>query len=156
AQAPRAGPEASGCGAGILRRSEPGPERPGAQAPRAGPEASGCGAGILRRSEPGPERPGAQAPRAGEGSLKPAPFEYHAPETVADAVGLLAEYADDVKPLAGGQSLVPMLALRLTRFAHLVDLNRIPELTGVERTNGTLTIRAMTRQRAIERDAQVA
>ncbi|HZP27514.1 MAG TPA: xanthine dehydrogenase family protein subunit M [Acidimicrobiia bacterium] len=88
--------------------------------------------------------------------MKPAPFEYHAPETVADAVGLLAEYADDVKPLAGGQSLVPMLALRLTRFAHLVDLNRIPELTGVERTNGTLTIRAMTRQRAIERDAQVA
>ena len=50
--------------------------------------------------------------------MKPAAFEYHAPETVADAVGLLAEHADDVKPLAGGQSLVPMLALRLTRFAH--------------------------------------
>jgi aerobic carbon-monoxide dehydrogenase medium subunit len=88
--------------------------------------------------------------------LKPAPFEYHAPGTVADAVGLLAEHADEAKPLAGGQSLVPMLALRLTRFAHLVDLNRIPELTGVRRTNGTLTIGAMTRQRAIERDAEVA
>jgi carbon-monoxide dehydrogenase medium subunit len=88
--------------------------------------------------------------------LKPAPFEYHAPETVADAVGLLAEHADEAKPLAGGQSLVPMLALRLTRFAHIVDLNRIPELTGVRRTNGTLTIGAMTRQRAIERDAEVA
>jgi aerobic carbon-monoxide dehydrogenase medium subunit len=87
--------------------------------------------------------------------LKPASFEYHAPETVADAVGLLAEHADEAKPLAGGQSLVPMLALRLTRFAHLVDLNRIPELTGVTRSNGTLTIGAMTRQRAIERDPQV-
>jgi carbon-monoxide dehydrogenase medium subunit len=88
--------------------------------------------------------------------LKPASFEYHAPETVADAVGLLAEHADESKPLAGGQSLVPMLALRLTRFAHLVDLNRIPALTGVQRTNGTLTIGAMTRQRAIELDPDVA
>jgi carbon-monoxide dehydrogenase medium subunit len=88
--------------------------------------------------------------------MKPAAFEYHAPETVADAVGLLAEHADEAKPLAGGQSLVPMLALRLTRFAHIVDLNRIGELSGVSRTNGTLTIGAMTRQRAIERDEQVA
>jgi carbon-monoxide dehydrogenase medium subunit len=88
--------------------------------------------------------------------VKPAAFEYHAPETVADAVGLLAEHADEAKPLAGGQSLVPMLALRLTRFAHLVDLNRVEGLTGVERANGTLTIGAMTRQRAIERDPEVA
>jgi carbon-monoxide dehydrogenase medium subunit len=88
--------------------------------------------------------------------VKPAPFEYHAPETVVDAVGLLAEHTDEAKPLAGGQSLVPMLALRLTRFAHIVDLNRIGELEGVQRSNGTLTIGAMTRQRAIEQDAAVA
>jgi carbon-monoxide dehydrogenase medium subunit len=88
--------------------------------------------------------------------VKPAPFEYHAPETVADAVDLLAEYADECKPLAGGQSLVPMLALRLTRFEHLVDLNRVPELVGISRTNGTLTIGAMTRQRAVETDPEVA
>lgn len=88
--------------------------------------------------------------------MKPAAFEYHAPETVADVVALLAEHADEAKPLAGGQSLVPMLALRLTRFAHLVDLNRVKELTGVRRDNGALVVGAMTRQRAIERDAGAA
>jgi carbon-monoxide dehydrogenase medium subunit len=88
--------------------------------------------------------------------VKPASFEYHAPETVADAVGLLAEHADECKPLAGGQSLVPMLALRLTRFEHIVDLNRVPELVGTTRSNGTIRIGAMTRQRAVEHDADVA
>lgn len=88
--------------------------------------------------------------------MKPAGFEYHAPESVADVVGLLAEHADEAKPLAGGQSLVPMLALRLTRFAHLVDLNRVSELSGIHRDNGSLVVGAMTRQRAIERDPTVA
>lgn len=83
--------------------------------------------------------------------MKPAPFEYHAPETVSDVVGLLAEHGDEAKPLAGGQSLVPMLALRLTRFEHLVDLNRVGELSRVERDNGSLVVGAMTRQAAIER-----
>ncbi len=86
--------------------------------------------------------------------MKPAPFEYHAPETVPDVVGLLAEYGDEAKPLAGGQSLVPMLALRLTRFEHLVDLNRVPALSGVERRDDTLVVGAMTRQATIERGAQ--
>jgi len=88
--------------------------------------------------------------------MKPAPFEYHAPATVAEACALLAEYGDEAKPLAGGQSLVPMLALRLARFEHLVDLNRMPELAGVERDDGTLVVRGATRQRVLERDAQVA
>jgi len=88
--------------------------------------------------------------------VKPAPFEYHAPTTVTEAVALLAEHADEAKALAGGQSLVPMLALRLTRFAHLVDLNRVAELDGLSRDDGTLVIGAMTRQRAVERDATVA
>ena len=81
--------------------------------------------------------------------MKPAPFEYHAPETTADVLALLAEHGDEAKPLAGGQSLVPMLALRLTRFEHLIDLNRVPELTGIERENGTLAVGAMTRQAAL-------
>ena len=62
--------------------------------------------------------------------MKPAPFEYHAPESLGDVTALLAEYGDDAKVLAGGQSLVPMLALRLTRFDHIVDLNRVDELAG--------------------------
>jgi aerobic carbon-monoxide dehydrogenase medium subunit len=85
--------------------------------------------------------------------MKPAPFEYHAPDSVDDVVGLLAEHGDDAKPLAGGQSLVPLLALRLTRFDHLVDLNGVADLQGVRRANGHLEIGAMTRQRAVEQDA---
>jgi carbon-monoxide dehydrogenase medium subunit len=88
--------------------------------------------------------------------MKPAPFEYHAPTTVAEAVAVLAEHGDDAKPLAGGQSLVPMLALRLTRFEHLVDLNRIGELAGIRRDDGHLVVGAMTRQAAVEHDADVA
>ncbi|MEX1006886.1 MAG: xanthine dehydrogenase family protein subunit M [Acidimicrobiia bacterium] len=88
--------------------------------------------------------------------MKSAAFEYHAPETVADVSLLLAEHGDDAKLLAGGQSLVPLLAMRLTRFPHIVDLNRVAELRGVERQNGTLTIKAMTRQSDAEHDATVA
>ncbi len=88
--------------------------------------------------------------------MKPGPFEYHAPHTVADVTALLAEHGDECKPLAGGQSLVPMLALRLTGFPHLVDLNRVDGLSGVERSNGTLVIGAITRQRVLERDPQIA
>ena len=88
--------------------------------------------------------------------MKPAPFEYHAPETVDEVCALLAEHGDDAKVLAGGQSLVPMLALRLTRFEHLVDVNRVRELGGFARENGTLVIRAGTRQRVMERDPAIA
>jgi carbon-monoxide dehydrogenase medium subunit len=88
--------------------------------------------------------------------VKPAPFEYHAPDTVSDAVALLREFGDEAKVLAGGQSLVPIMALRLAQFDHVVDLNRVPELQGIERQNGTLRVGAMTRQAVIERDATVA
>jgi carbon-monoxide dehydrogenase medium subunit len=88
--------------------------------------------------------------------VKPAPFEYHAPATVADAVGLLREFGDEAKVLAGGQSLVPIMALRLARFDHVVDLNRVAELRGVERRNGAVRVGAMTRQADVERDPVVA
>jgi aerobic carbon-monoxide dehydrogenase medium subunit len=88
--------------------------------------------------------------------VKPAPFEYHAPDTVADAAALLRDFGDEAKALAGGQSLVPIMALRLARFEHVVDLNRVPELQGIERRNGTVRIGAMTRQAEVERDATVA
>jgi aerobic carbon-monoxide dehydrogenase medium subunit len=88
--------------------------------------------------------------------MKPAPFEYHAPTTAAEAVALLAELGDEAKLLAGGQSLIPMLALRLAAFEHLVDLGRVDELRGIERTNGSVRIGAGTTQAAIERSAEVA
>ena len=87
--------------------------------------------------------------------MKPASFHYHAPHTVADTVNLLAQHGDEVKPLAGGQSLVPLLALRMSRFEHLVDLNGVGELSGITRQNGVVRVGAMTRQRAAERDVTV-
>jgi carbon-monoxide dehydrogenase medium subunit len=88
--------------------------------------------------------------------VKPAPFEYHAPETVDDVVALLREHGDTAKVLGGGQSLMPMLALRLTRFDHIVDLNRVDSLTGVDADSTQLRIGAMTRQRVLERDPRIA
>jgi carbon-monoxide dehydrogenase medium subunit len=88
--------------------------------------------------------------------MKPAPFELHQPEGVPEALDRLAELGDDAKALAGGQSLIPILALRLARFGHLVDLNRVGELAGVRRVDGSLRIGAMTRHRAVEQDPDVA
>ena len=87
--------------------------------------------------------------------MKPAPFDYHAPESIADVVALLSEHGDEAKVLAGGQSLVPMLALRLTRFEHLVDITRVDELHGITRTNGSLRIAAATPQAVAEQDPAV-
>jgi aerobic carbon-monoxide dehydrogenase medium subunit len=78
--------------------------------------------------------------------VKPAPFEYCAPGTVEEAFALLARHGADARPLAGGQSLVPMLALRLARPSALIDLNRIVELGGIRVIDDELCIGAMTRQ----------
>ena len=81
--------------------------------------------------------------------MKPAPFEYFRPDTLDEALALLAEH-EDAKPLAGGQSLVPMLNFRLARPAALVDLAEIDELAGVRVEDGTLVVGAMTRQWDLE------
>lgn len=70
-------------------------------------------------------------------------------------MALLAELGDDAKPLAGGQSLIPLLALRLTAFDHLIDVTRLPELAGVEAGPDTVRIGGATRQAIIERSAVV-
>lgn len=88
--------------------------------------------------------------------MKPAKFEYHAPRTIDEAVALLARYGGDAKPLAGGQSLVPLLNFRLARPAALIDLNRIPALTGIREGEGHVVFGAMTRQRAVEFSPLVA
>jgi CO/xanthine dehydrogenase FAD-binding subunit len=82
--------------------------------------------------------------------LKPPPFDYHAPATVDEALGLLAEHGDAAKPLAGGQSLVPLLNFRLARPDHLVDLNGLRGLVGIRRVAGALRIGAMTRHADLE------
>ena len=86
--------------------------------------------------------------------MKPAPFEYAVPETLEEALELLA--GEDAKALAGGQSLVPLLNFRLARPRLLVDLNRIVGLDGIRVENGTLFLGALVRQAALERSDAVA
>ncbi len=83
--------------------------------------------------------------------MKPAPFDYVVPASLDEAVSALASGDGDAKVLAGGQSLVPMLALRLARPATLVDINRLPGLDGLREASGMLEIGALVRQRALER-----
>jgi carbon-monoxide dehydrogenase medium subunit len=87
--------------------------------------------------------------------MKPAAFEYHAPTTADEAVALLADLGDEAKIIAGGQSLVPMLALRLAVFDHLVDLRKLDELRGVETRGDTVWVGAGTTHAAVGRDAGI-
>jgi CO/xanthine dehydrogenase FAD-binding subunit len=91
---------------------------------------------------------------AEEAVVKPAPFEYVAPRTVAEALEALA--GEDARVLAGGQSLVPLLNFRLARPARLVDINGIETLAYLRRSAGALHIGATVRQAAVERSAIVA
>lgn len=87
--------------------------------------------------------------------MKAAPFDYHRPASLSEAARLLREL-DDARLIAGGQSLVPMLNLRVAQPAHLVDLSAIASLAGVEDIGDRLVIGAMTTQRALERSALIA
>src|ERR1700751_3834303 len=86
--------------------------------------------------------------------MKPAAFRYHAPKTVDEAVTLLADVAPrDGRVLAGGQSLVPTMAFRLARPAHLVDINGIVALARLASQDGKLAIGACVRHAAFYRSA---
>lgn len=89
--------------------------------------------------------------------MKPAPFEYYAPDTIEEALSHLAEHGYDAKPLAGGQSLIPMMNFRLAQPAVLIDLNKISELSYVrpDQDGGTL-VGAMARHVQVERDPLIA
>ncbi len=88
--------------------------------------------------------------------MKPAPFEYLAPETLDSALEALARHGGEAKLLAGGQSLIPVMNFRLAQPAVLIDLNRVQGLDYVREDGGGLRIGAMTRQRTLERDPLVA
>ena len=74
----------------------------------------------------------------------PRQFEYHAPKSVPDAIGLLQQFGEEAKLLAGGHSLLPMMKLRFAQPGHLIDLGGIGELKGIREEAGTLRIGAMT------------
>ena len=80
----------------------------------------------------------------------PAAFSYHAPTSISDATALLAQYGDDAKVLSGGQSLIPLMKLRLASPQHLIDINRIPDLAYIREVGGVLTIGALARESDLE------
>ena len=86
--------------------------------------------------------------------MKPAPFTYHDPRTIAEACDLLAT-RENARPLAGGQSLMPMLNFRAATPDHLIDLNKVGALAYLRVTDDALEVGAMTRQRELERSAEV-
>lgn len=83
--------------------------------------------------------------------MKPAPFAYHRADSLDQALALLDRHGDEARLLAGGQSLVPMLNLRIARFDHLVDINPLRGLDTIEEVGGELEIGALTRHATLER-----
>src|SRR5215831_20370176 len=90
-----------------------------------------------------------QTPKAEHASMKPPPFSYHDPKTVAEVIGLLSTL-DNAKLLAGGQSLMPMLNFRFVQPDHIIDLNRVEGLAYIRETADGMEVGAMTRQRDLE------
>ena len=89
--------------------------------------------------------------------MKPAPFDYQAPQSLEEALSLKAQYGDDAKFLAGGQSLIPAMNFRLVQASLLVDVNGLPGLDFIQEAHGgELRVGALTRQRKLERDPLVA
>jgi carbon-monoxide dehydrogenase medium subunit len=84
--------------------------------------------------------------------VKPSPFRYHRPRTLDEALAVLAEVGEEGKVLAGGQSLLPILSMRLAAPAHLVDVNALPDLDAVRSTPDGVRVGALARHAAVERD----
>ena len=87
--------------------------------------------------------------------MYPAAFEYHAPTSVKEALGLLGKLGDDAKLLAGGHSLVPMMKFRLAQPKHLIDLRKVPGLSGIKQDGNALVIGAMTTHWEVESSSVV-
>ena len=85
----------------------------------------------------------------------PAAFDYRAPSSLAEAVDILRQRGEEAKVMAGGQSLIPLLKLRFSQPALVVDIGRLPNLGGVERKDGHLRIGALTRHVEVERSTEL-
>ncbi|MCB9556526.1 MAG: xanthine dehydrogenase family protein subunit M [Deltaproteobacteria bacterium] len=88
--------------------------------------------------------------------MKPAPFKYFRPESLDEALALLAKHGDEAKVLAGGQSLIPAMNFRLAQPAILIDINRLSALSFIEEKRGQMHIGALTRHSMVERHPLVA
>lgn len=88
--------------------------------------------------------------------MKPAPFEYHVPDSIEQALELKSQKADDARILAGGQSLVPAMNFRIVQPGVLIDLNRLAELSYIREEGQTIRIGAMARERHLEFDPSIA
>jgi len=88
--------------------------------------------------------------------MKPAPFEYFAPDSLEEALDLMSQYAGEAKILAGGQSLVPAMNFRVVQPTQLIDLNRISTLRYIQEDNYSIQVGAMTRERQLEFDSSIA
>ena len=87
--------------------------------------------------------------------MKPAPFEYHAPNSIEEVVILKSQYGDDAKFLAGGQSLVPAMNFRIVQPSVLIDLNRARELSYIREEGNVIRVGSMARERHLEFDASI-
>jgi CO/xanthine dehydrogenase FAD-binding subunit len=88
--------------------------------------------------------------------MKPAPFEYHAPDSIEQAVELYRQYSGEAKILAGGQSLVPAMNFRVVQPSALIDLNRVAELSYIREDGEVIRIGSMARERHLEFDSSIA
>ena len=88
--------------------------------------------------------------------MKMRAFQYHRPDTLVEALAVLAEFGGDAKVIAGGQSLVPMMAMRLSTPDHIVDISKVPGLDEIKVAEGFLTIEAMVRHAVAETNPLVA
>jgi aerobic carbon-monoxide dehydrogenase medium subunit len=85
----------------------------------------------------------------------PGPFTYHRPQSIEEALALLGEHGDEGKILAGGQSLIPLMRFRLAEPTQIIDINRIPGLSGISEENGWLRIGALTRESALDHSSVI-
>ena len=88
--------------------------------------------------------------------MKPASFQYHRPDTIDGVLSLLATYGDEAMLLAGGQSLVPMMNMRLARPAHVIDINRLADLSGARCNGAAIEVGALTRHADLAADPPTA